>query len=507
MIRFLPGTLALLAVLAFVGGCDGAVISFGTGDNDPPRFSSSDTVTVEENVSGPFYTAIATDPDGDRVRFSLSGSPDQDLFTIGSTSGELAFRDPPDFEAPADADGDNRYQVTLRASDGLASALLELTVTVVDVDQSAQLRRVASGFSEPLFVTELPDGSGRLAVAEKAGLVRLVDPSTGFIEAVPFLDVSADVSTDGERGLLGLAFSPNFGTDGEVYVNLTNLSGDTEIRRYTVFSTDTGQADPSTEDLILRVAQPFSNHNAGWLGFTPDGLMILPLGDGGGSNDPDDLAQDMDSLLGKVLRLDLSGDDFPGDPARDYAIPPDNPFAAGGGRPEIWASGLRNPYRASIDPATGDVFIGDVGQGQREEINRLRPSDGGANFGWALLEGTLGLKGSAGPGLTAPVAEYTHGSGAREGRSVTGGIVYRGPLEAFQGDYIFGDFISGNLWAVAETDLVPGSTVTAADFTVLTDRVAPDEGTLSNISSFGTDLSGHLYVVDFGGDLFRLEAD
>ncbi|MEL7113058.1 MAG: PQQ-dependent sugar dehydrogenase, partial [Pseudomonadota bacterium] len=366
-------------------------------------------------------------------------------------------------------------------------------------------RRVGTGLSQPLGLLAIPDGSGRVLVVQKGGRIRLLNPDTGAVDSVDFLDVSADVSTDGERGLLGLAMSPDFANDRSVYVHMTNVSGDSEIRRYEVFASTPDQVDPSTETLILRYPQPLSNHNAGWIGFNADGLLIIPTGDGSGSGDPNNLAQNPQSLLGKVLRLDVSRDDFPSDPLRNYAIPTGNTFNdPANGRPEIYAMGLRNPFQSSFDPISGDVLLADVGQDAIEEVSRLPMDDSTLNFGWAVREGTAFFKGADQADFTPPVLEYGHGDGPRQGRSITGGIVYQGPVEALQNHYVFADFISDNIWAVPVSTMQSGQTVAASEFSVETDNLVPDVGTLTRITAFGTDEAGNLYIVTIGGDIFQM---
>jgi glucose/arabinose dehydrogenase len=231
--------------------------------------------------------------------------------------------------------------------------------------------RVASGLTQPLFAGAPPGDLNRLFIVEKTGLIKILNFSNGKVRAEPFLDVSDEILTDGESGLLGLAFDPNFAQNRFFYVNLVNENGDTEIRRYTVSASDSNKAAPSSETLIISVDQPETrNHKAGWLGFGPDGYLYIPLGDGGGGGDPNNLAQNPDSLLGKVLRLDVHGDDFPASATRNYAIPADNPFVGADGiADEIWALGLRNPFRDSFDRALGTFFIADVGQNTYEEVN------------------------------------------------------------------------------------------------------------------------------------------
>ncbi len=495
--------------LASLGACGG-------GGSDPvaaailnlaPTFSSATQVSVAENTSGTLYTVTATDPDGDALTISVLPGGDEALFTIDTAAGTVSATTPLDFEAPSDANADNQYDLTFEVRDpsGLA-AQLAVVINVTNVVEGMALRRVGSGFSRPLYLAALP-GTNDVVIAEQRGRIRLLNPDTGAIDAVDFLDVTTELSTGPEQGLLGLAFSPDFATDRTVYINLTNTAGDTEIRRYQMFSGSDRQVDPFTADVILRVAQPDLNHNGGWIGFDAAGLLYVPIGDGGGGGDPSGFAQNTSSLLGKILRLDVSGDAFPSDPDRDYQIPPGNAFAASAGAEEIFAYGLRNPFRASFDSVTGDLFIGDVGQGAVEEIDRLRPGDAGTNFGWNIQEGTQDFGGADRADLTDPVAEYLRGSGPTEGRSVTGGYVYRGNIEPIKDHYVFGDFISANVWAVPVDDLVIGQTVAASQFTRLNPSLVPDAGSLIQISSFGEDASGALYIVSLGGDVFRIESD
>lgn len=499
-----PGMLMAAMVAGCGGGGDGGGTTPPPPSNAAPDFTSEPAVSIEENTTGTIYTFTTSDPDGDAVTLSVVSGGDEAAFDIDTASGDVSLPAGLDFEDPADGDGDNVYEITVRATDPAgASTDFTLSVTVTDVAEAGSLRQIGSGFSQPLFVAAIP-GSDLLAVVEKGGLIRTLDPQTGTVGSVPLLDVSAEVSTDSERGLLGLAFSPDFASDGAFYVNLTNPGGATEIRRYEMFAGSATQADPATEDLIFTTPQPAANHNAGWIGFSNDGLLYIPLGDGGGSGDPNENAQDVSEVLGKILRVDISGDDFPADDARDYAIPPGNPFAGGGGRPEIFAIGLRNPFRASVDPVTGDLFIGDVGEGAIEEIDRLAPDGGGTNFGWDTREGTQQFEGPDDPAFTDPVAEYGHGSGPLQGQSVTGGYVYRGPVTDIQDHYVFGDFVSGNYWSVPVDDLIVGQTVASSAFQRLNDAFPPDTGTIGNISSFGLDADGNLLMVEYGGSVYRL---
>ncbi len=336
---------------------------------------------------------------------------------------------------------------------------------------------VTAGLLRPVDLQVAADGSGRLFIVEQAGRIRIFQ--NGELLPTPFLDIRPQVGSSGnEQGLLGLAFHPRFTQNGYFYVNYTDRRGDTVIARFQV-SQDPNLADPNSEKILLTVDQPFPNHNGGVLTFGPDGYLYAGLGDGGSAGDPFDNAQNTATRLGKILRLDVDG----GDP---YRIPPDNPFGN-----EVWAYGLRNPWRISFDRQTGDLWIGDVGQNAWEEIDFLPAgSPPGANFGWSLLEGNHPYNGDPQPGLIPPVAEYPHEMN-RGGCSVTGGYVYRGAaLPEWQGIYLFGDYCTGFVWGLIRS----GSGWQAE---VLFD-------TPFNISTFGVDESGEIYLADLQGAVYRL---
>lgn len=505
--RSVPYSLLLALLIAGCGG-DNDVINPPPA-NRAPVFTSPATASVAENSTGTVYTATATDADGNSLTYSLSGGADRARFAITSGGG-LSFVVPPDFEAPFDADRNNIYLIQISVSDGTVSTTLDLQVTVTDAGGEAfRVRRVATGLTQPLFVAGIPDNSGRVLVVERLGRVRILNPATGAVAATPFLDVSGSIATDGERGLLGLALAPNFATTGVFYIYATTTGGENEVRRYTTLPGNRDQADPASADVLIRIPHPgFSNHNGGWIGFSPgDDLLYVASGDGGGGGDPNNNAQNRNSLLGKMLRIDVRSDGFPGDPLRDYAIPADNPFATSGGAPEIFALGLRNPFRSSFDTATSALWIGDVGQNEIEEIDIIPAGTAGLNFGWNLREGSQPLNGGANSAaFTAPVAEYLHGSGPLQGRSITGGYVYRGPVIPLRGLYIFADFITPNIWSLPIASVNPGSTLSSSAFTRRNADFAPDAGSYTNIASFGTDQAGNLYIVDFDGEIFVIEA-
>jgi hypothetical protein len=348
------------------------------------------------------------------------------------------------------------------------------------------LEEVAAGLSFPLYLTS-PPGDSRLFIAEKGGAIRLV--KDGALLPAPFLDLTGKVSTGGEQGLLGLAFDPGYATNGRLVVHYTDPSGNTVVSAFHVAAENADQADPTSETVLLAVQQPFSNHNGGQILFGPDGMLYIGLGDGGSEGDPAGRGQSLDDLLGDILRVDVSS-------GTGYTVPPDNPFVGrGDARPEIWSYGLRNPWRFSFDPATGDLYIGDVGQNEWEEVDVVSAAQGagrGANFGWNVMEGThCYASPSCDPSaFTAPVLEYSH----RLGCSVSGGYVYRGAaIPALQGHYFYADYCQG--W-VRTFRLQDGQAVEQHQWPTL----APGGA----VPSFGQDSNGELYVMSAEGRVFRI---
>ena len=307
-----------------------------------------------------------------------------------------------------------------------------------------EITRVVGGLTAPLDVIDPGDDSGRLFVAEQAGRIRIV--KDGALVERPFLDIRDRITSGGERGLLGIAVHPAYPTDPRIFVDYTDLDGNTVVSSFRVSANDPDTADRADETVILQVEQPFANHNGGGTVFGPDGMLYIGLGDGGGGGDPQGNGQRLDTLLAKILRIDI---DRSSD-GRGYGIPPDNPFVGTpGARPEIWLTGLRNPWRFHFDRANNDLWIGDVGQGKWEEIDVARAGQKGLNYGWNRTEGFHCFKPAEGcdeTGLTLPVAEYGHDLGC----AVIGGVVARGATTGrLQGTYLFGDSCRDNLWLMS----------------------------------------------------------
>jgi glucose/arabinose dehydrogenase len=374
------------------------------------------------------------------------------------------------------------------------------------VSASGQLRLVpyASGLNAPLEFVQDPAVPSRQYVVEQGGRIRVIQ--NGAVQPTPFLDLSAAISAGGERGLLGLAFPPDYPSSGRFFVNFTDTNGNTVVARFKRSSGNPLVADASSR-FDLRwggaqtfIAQPFSNHNGGHLAFGPDGDLYVALGDGGSADDPFNNAQNPNTLLGKLLRIDVNVVD---DDPNGYVVPADNPFIDGvpiAALPEIWAFGLRNPWKFTFDDplrgGTGAMLIADVGQGAWEEVDYQPPGAGGRNYGWRTREGAHPYIASPGPAYSPvidPIAEYDHGAG----RSITGGFVYRGAAlgATFRGRYFYADFITGRVWSIA---LVPaaGGEVSASALVEHTSELG-GTGTTGNVSAFGVDAAGELYVVSY----------
>lgn len=375
-----------------------------------------------------------------------------------------------------------------------SSSDLKIFIPIVQTtfSQRIQIQLVEindESFTFPVEIAHAGDGTDRLFIVEKSGSIRII--KNGIVLTEDFLNIHNLVGTENEQGLLGLAFHPDFVNNGYFYINYTQLDGATIIARYQVSLQNPDTADSNSQTILLTIPQPRTNHNGGKISFGSDGYLYIATGDGGGAGDPDGYGQSTDTLLGKILRIDV-------DSAVPYGIPADNPYASGGGLPEIWALGLRNPWRFSFDRANGDLYIGDVGQATEEEINYLPAStSGGTNFGWRCFEGSLVFN-TEPPcdnpdylsSMTMPILEYSHA----EGQSVTGGYVYRGSQSpTLIGRYFFADFVQGKIWS---TYLLPSGQFTDKNLELDTNL---------RISCFGEDETGELYLADYSsGKIFKI---
>ena len=340
--------------------------------------------------------------------------------------------------------------------------------------------QVADNLTSPVQIVSPGDGSGRQFIVQQTGIVVILQ--NGSLRSTPFLDISDLTRGSGERGLLSLAFHPDFPANGKLYVNYTDVNGNTNVVEYRVSQNDADVVDPATARRILFVRQPYQNHNGGLIMFGPDGMLYIGMGDGGSAGDPQNRAQNLHTLLGKILRIDV-------DHGRPYAIPSGNPFVArSGAKREIWAYGFRNPWRFSFDELTGRLFVGDVGQNRIEEVDLVRA---GGNYGWRRMEGSACYNPPTNcrrSGLLLPITEYSHALGD----AVIGGYVYRGSaIPALAGKYIFGDIGSGRIWMLTQT----------ASGTWRRTQIAK---TSFAISSFGEDEQKELYVVDLQGAVYRI---
>ena len=451
----------LIAVLLVTAACTSAMQSMGAQEPAAPATQAADVTAAPPLAADPASTQDAVTPPAAEAASIALPTP-----TPATAAGQPA----PEAPAPAPAAPD-------------------LNAVAV------RLESVVEGLEQPLFVTHAGDGSGRLFILEKEGRIRIVQD--GQLLETPFLDITGQVSLASEQGLLGLAFAPDYAQSGEFWINYTDLTGDTVVSRFVVSAADPNQADGASERPLLRIDQPAPNHNGGMLAFGPDGYLWIGTGDGGAANDRFGNGQNPATLLGKMLRIDVTSDGE--DP---YVIPPGNPWVMADWngqdvRDEVWAVGLRNPWRYSFDRATGDLWIADVGQNLIEEINVVPsalttgPTTGGLNFGWPIMEGKSCFQAQScdATGLVLPVTDYRHDGNC----SVTGGYVYRGAAQpAWNGVYFYGDYCSGRLWALAPDGADGWNTV----------ELARSQMT---ISSFGEDKVGELYITDLaGGGVYRL---
>ncbi len=357
-----------------------------------------------------------------------------------------------------------------------------LFISIISLAQEVDIEFFANGFNSPVDIQNADDG--RLFIVEQSGRIKILN-ADGTTNAIPFLNISSIISTGGERGLLGLAFHPEYAENGYFFVYYTNNSGDTEVARYSVDGSNSNIADPDSSFLIIEISQPYSNHNGGCIQFGANGYLYIGMGDGGSAGDPENRAQNLETLLGKMLRIDIDNTSE----GNNYAIPNDNPFI---GNPnaldEIWAYGLRNPWRFSFDSVTDELWIGDVGQGNIEEIDRAASEVAGLNYGWRCYEGSQEFNTSGCPNaseLTFPVGEYNHTGG---NCSITGGYVYRGSVyKDIYRLYFYSDYCSGDIGTIDGSN----NLINHGDYG-------------GNWSSFGVDSSGELYIADISGTIHKV---
>lgn len=384
---------------------------------------------------------------------------------------------------------------TLATTLGLSAAALAPAAMAGSGIPAMDTELVATGLSSPLYVTHAPGDFDRIFIVEQIGRIRVRNQDTGALSV--FLDMQSIVLSGGERGLLGLAFHPNYQENGYFYVSFTGSGGTSFIARYSVDPNNPNVADSTSRVTMLSQSQPFSNHNGGWIGFSPaDGYLYYALGDGGSGGDPGNRAQNTNTLLGKMLRIDVDGTNAPGG---NYGIPADNPFVGTTGLDQIWAYGLRNPWRCSFDRETGDLWMADVGQNAWEEVNREPAgSAGGENYGWRCYEGNNVYNTSGCPApqtMAFPVHTYSRSGG---NCSITGGVVYRGVnIPGLEGTYFYGDYCSSRVWSF---DLSNGGSVT--NFVERTSEVGSG---VSGLSSFGEDAYGEVYMCSlFNGRVYKI---
>jgi len=469
----------LLLIGAGLLACGGGGGSPGTpGPVAPPSAGAGSLAVSASGLPAGVNAALRVTGPGNYLQDLTQSQTLSDL-TPGSynlsaapvTSGGVTYQPVPASQAATVSAG-----ATASAVVAYSSSALTLAVT-----------RVAANLDNPTFLAA-PAGDARLFVTERPGRVRIIE--NGDTRDIPYLDIGARISTDGEGGLLSLVFDPQFARNGYFYVVYTDLQRNIVVERFSAGATPL-QANPTSGLLLLRIAHPtYQNHFGGQLAFGPDGYLYLGTGDGGGAGDPQGNARNRASLLGKLLRIDVAGATL----AQPYAIPPSNPYRDGaGGRPEIWALGLRNPWRFSFDGS--QLYLSDVGQDRREEVNIVDARQGGLDFGWNTLEGTLcyGAATCDRTGLVLPSFEYEHGAGNVNGCSITGGFVYRGrALPELAGRYFYSDFCGGYLKSFFST----GSGIV--------DSRTWEIGDIGRVVSFGQDASGELYLITSGGAIHQI---
>jgi hypothetical protein len=468
--------------------------------NVAPVFTSAPTANIAENSIGTIYTAAATDANGNPLTFALAGGSDQSLFAI-TAGGALSFVSSPDFESPKDNGANNVYEVVIRVSDGITSTDLALAITVTDVADQDMRAVLANDWSVPLVqIVPSPVSVNGVYVVYSAApppiesLVFYADRVAGIFSNASGLH--------GPAATLSFTPSPVIATSGKVYML---APGTNEVRLVTNYASIAGcycnrdVAQPWDTPVLLRIPVAVPANVTAWIGFGPDGYLYIAIGDGvTDAAAATSTALDPNSLLGKILRIDLSRDDFPADPDRNYGIPAGNPYAAGGGAPEVWALGVHRPSAVRFE-STGELFFTDSGA-STEEVNLLPANTPGMNYGWPQRDGTAVLVAGNAAGLTPPVAAYSHGTGPMQGNAILAGGVYTGPIGSIANRYVFTNAGATMLWSIPRANLVLGSTVTSAGFTG--HAVAP----LPKITRIGFDRANTLYLTTTVGAGDRLFA-
>ena len=503
-IRTVTGRFGLLGYssLLILSGCGG-----GGGDTPSPAPNNAPTIqpravaSVPENTTGAVFTASATDADNDPLSYTVSGGPDGAQFQI-SAAGALSFRNPLDFEAPTDDNANNVYTVEISVSDGKASAKQLIDITVTNIEGGAYgVRKVAGGFDTPTNLVAIPGETARVLVSEKTGQVHLLTTANGMIANTPFMDVSAEIAVDGDRGLIGFVPAPDFAQSGRVYVALNTPAGNLEVRRYRTFPQNKDQIDPASADIILSVPSPSNVLVGGSIAFGADGFLYIGTGAGTGTG------ENTGDLLGKILRIDVASDAFPGDDLRDYAIPAGNPFATAGGAPESWVLGMLHPRVLTFDSHSRYLWVKDYGElfsrgFYQSELNLVRPDDVGANY--SPVRGSRQL-------VSPPIADSLRYPIVR-GRfglappvpgdaAFAGGYVYRGSIEALQGRYIGGNPVRANYG----TEYVVGAQQNMSHTSETGLSRVPSLDPAGPAAAFGEDSARNLYILSANGDIFVIE--
>lgn len=466
-----------LATALTIGACSGGGSPTPTPTptpvNQPPVFSSAASASAPENTAAAFYSAVASDPEGLAITYSISGGTDGAAFAL--SGNQLAFVAAPNYDLPSDADGNNVYLVQLRASDGVTSSTLDLQVTVTNSKEGIAVKRVATGFVDPVAIAAIP-GDTHLFVAERGGKIYALDPATG----VKTLFQTLSVPTDGDRGLRALAVSPDYATTGRYFVLYSGAAGHVVVdacRRSGTFGS------PECGSSVGGEAHARTDDYGAFMGYGSDGKLYVATGDAGGSQDPDGSAQRDSSILGKLLRVDNNPDPYAGASPHFFIL-------------TTIAKGFHNPRGGGF--YNGGLLLGDRGATGKEEINLVSLS-GTGNYGWPAKEGTTTLSTPVPTGATDPVIEYPHVGGG----GVTGGFVYRGQVASLQNHYVFADQ-GGTIYSLPATGIVAGQTQGPSKLERRTLDFAPDAGAIDTPVAFGEDIAGELYIVDSDGEIFRV---